>query len=61
MALDILLLVVVLMLPVGIGWRVAYSLLLRNPTPEVKAFFWVMSALFVVLAGAAFVATRFIE
>jgi len=61
MALCILSGVVVLLLPVAIGWKVALNLLLRNPTSQVKAVFWAMSALFVVLAGAAFIATRFIE
>src|SRR5262249_40558230 len=45
MALGLLGVVVVLLIPVAIGWRVAFKLLTQNPTPQVKAFFWVLSAL----------------
>ena len=61
MAVAILSGVVVLLLPVAIGWKIALTLLQGNPTPQVKLFFWGMSALFIVLAGVAFVATRYID
>lgn len=63
MAVTILGVIVVFLLPVAIGWRIALDLLQGegDPTPQLKLFFWVMSALFIVLAGAAFLATRYIE
>jgi hypothetical protein len=49
MAVGILLVVAVVSLPVAIVWRHAFERLQRNPTPEVKAFFWKISALFILL------------
>ncbi len=48
------------LVPVAIGWRVSLNMLKSHPTPELKLAFWVLSGLFVALAGVAFVATRFI-
>ena len=51
---------VFLLVPVVIGWRISFFLLKQNPTPAVKLFFWLMSALFIGLAATVFVATRYI-
>ena len=61
MALGILGMVVVLLIPAGITWRIAFNLLRQNPTPQVKVFFWASSVVFIALGAAAFTATRFIE
>ena len=61
MASQTLMVITILLIPVSLGWKVAFGLLKKNPTPQVKLFFWVMSVLFVGLAAAAFVATRYIE
>lgn len=61
MATTVLTGVVFLLVPVGIGWKVAFGQLTKNPTPRVRLFFWIMSGSFIGLAVAAFVATRYIE
>ena len=61
MALTVLGVLAFFPIPVAIGWRIAFKLLMANPTPQVKLFFWFMSALFLGLAGALFVATQYLE
>ena len=47
-ALTVLSVVVLMGIPVATGWRIAFNSLLRDPTPQVKLFFWMMSTLFIV-------------
>jgi hypothetical protein len=60
MALTILSMTVLLLIPVAVGWRIAFNQLRDDPSPSVKWWFWIMSALLIGLAAVAFVATRFI-
>jgi hypothetical protein len=61
MSLTILGILVALLLPVIIGWRFAFVMLRNNPTPGVKMFFWVMSGLTIVLAGAVAIAASYLD
>ena len=50
-----------LLIPVAIVWRVAFKLLMRDPTPSVKLFFWSMSAVFIVLAGVLCIVIQYLD
>ncbi len=56
MAMGTLTVAIVLMVPVGICWRIAFNMLSGNPTRQVKLAFWVLSGPFVALALVAYLA-----